>query len=84
LLSALIAAPSFDPVLREDVMRFPADHPFYGWGCGVVDCQRPKEPAHDFCRRLAGSVSAFTSTPHRIGHRRRVSRDRPSSAVGER
>jgi integrase len=49
LLSALIAAPSFDPVLREDVMRFPADHPFYGWGCGVVDCQRPKEPAHDFC-----------------------------------
>ncbi|MFD7670154.1 tyrosine-type recombinase/integrase [Streptomyces anulatus] len=40
LLQALIDAPNFDPVLRPDVLIVPADHPHFGWGCQVPDCER--------------------------------------------
>jgi len=42
LVTALIDAPSFDPLYRSEVIRFPARHPVYGWGCQVPGCGRPK------------------------------------------
>jgi hypothetical protein len=51
LLTALITAPTFDPVLRADVMEVPRDHPTYGWGCGVPQCERSRDVSHqDFCQ----------------------------------
>ncbi|MFK0182553.1 tyrosine-type recombinase/integrase [Streptomyces xanthochromogenes] len=49
LLTALIAAPTFDPLFRTDVISFPRRHPHYGWICGVPDCTRGRGPARDFC-----------------------------------
>lgn len=49
LLQALIAAPTFDPLFRSDVILFPGDHPTYGWICRVAACRRPSETARDFC-----------------------------------
>lgn len=40
LLAALISAPSFPPLLRDDIIDFPPDHSVYGWGCGVDGCER--------------------------------------------
>ena len=42
LLTALIAAPGFDPLYRQDIIAIPRDHPVYGWGCAVEDCERPR------------------------------------------
>ena len=49
LLQALIAAPTFDPLFRDDVICFPGDHPTYGWLCGVTGCQRAAEGSREFC-----------------------------------
>lgn len=50
VLNALIAAPTFDPVFRPDVMHIPSDHPVYGWGCGVAECERTRDAHYDFCK----------------------------------
>jgi hypothetical protein len=42
VLSALMHASGFDPLYRADVIVFPADHPAYGWECGVPQCERPR------------------------------------------
>lgn len=42
LVTALISAPSFDPLYRGDHIVIPRDHPVYGWGCQVSDCERPR------------------------------------------
>jgi integrase len=39
LLTALIAAPGFDPLYRSDLISIPPDHPVYGWGCQVPGCE---------------------------------------------
>jgi integrase len=39
MLAALIAAPGFDPLYRQDLIRIPPDHPVYGWGCQVPGCE---------------------------------------------
>lgn len=49
LLQALIAGPTFDPVLRPDVIRVPHDHPVYGWMCGVPKCERSRDVWRDYC-----------------------------------
>ncbi|MGW3690589.1 tyrosine-type recombinase/integrase [Streptomyces sp. NPDC005125] len=49
VLGALMAAPSFDPVFRQDVVRVDRDHPVYGWRCDVVDCERPAEAGRGLC-----------------------------------
>ena len=41
ILTALISAPSFDPLFRGDIITVPAGHPVYRWDCMVEDCQRP-------------------------------------------
>ncbi|MCY0945673.1 tyrosine-type recombinase/integrase [Streptomyces antarcticus] len=48
VLDALLAAPSFDPAFREDVVRLAADHPVYGWLCDVPECARPAHSGR-FC-----------------------------------
>ncbi|MBK5991732.1 tyrosine-type recombinase/integrase [Streptomyces sp. MBT58] len=50
VLTALIAAPNFDPVFRPDVMHIPRDHPVYGWGCGITDCERTRDAHYDYCK----------------------------------
>ena len=39
LLTALIAAPGFDPLYRSDLIKIPPRHPVYGWGCQVPGCE---------------------------------------------
>ncbi|TDB73220.1 hypothetical protein [Micromonospora sp. KC723] len=34
ILTALISAPSFDPMFGTDVIRIPRDHSTYRWWCG--------------------------------------------------
>ncbi|MGW2090262.1 hypothetical protein [Streptomyces sp. NPDC001880] len=41
ILTALLAGPTVDPLYSEDLVKFPEDHPVYGWKCCVVDCQGP-------------------------------------------
>ncbi|MGH3125414.1 MAG: hypothetical protein ACRDND_30910, partial [Streptosporangiaceae bacterium] len=40
ILSALVSAPSFDPLFRGDIIKVPAGHPVYRWNCSVADCRR--------------------------------------------
>lgn len=49
LLTALIAAPSFDPLLRSDAIQMPPDHPVYGWGCAVAGCRRSRDVCSNYC-----------------------------------
>ncbi|WP_244291405.1 tyrosine-type recombinase/integrase [Streptomyces subrutilus] len=49
MLTALMAAPSFDSAFREDVVRLGRDHPVYGWRCDVVECERPAEVTRGLC-----------------------------------
>lgn len=74
LVSALIAAPSFDPVFRHDVIEVPGDHPTYGWLCGVAGCQRPKVPAHDFCRTHAADWGQAKNAGHGLADFLRASK----------
>lgn len=50
ILTALIAAPSFDPVLRPDVLEIPRDHPVYRWVCRVEGCEHIRQPQSDLCQ----------------------------------
>ncbi|MFJ8853138.1 tyrosine-type recombinase/integrase [Streptomyces sp. NPDC102437] len=59
MLSALIAAPSFDPLFRPDVIAVPPDHPTFGWTCGVPQCQRALNPGGEFCFRHSKHWAAF-------------------------
>ncbi|OAR21993.1 hypothetical protein A8W25_30335 [Streptomyces sp. ERV7] len=49
VLTALLNSPHFDAALRGDVIHLPADHPVYGWECGVLHCRRALYPGGDFC-----------------------------------
>ncbi|MEU4226287.1 site-specific integrase [Nonomuraea sp. NPDC026600] len=49
LLTALINGPDFEPLLRDDVIHIPPNHPDYGWGCRVADCQRVSEIGKGLC-----------------------------------
>jgi len=42
VLTALMNAPSFDPLFRTDIITIPPCHPVYRWNCLVTDCERPK------------------------------------------
>jgi integrase len=39
LLTTLIAAPSFDPLYRDDIIHIPRQHPVFGYQCQVPDCE---------------------------------------------
>ena len=48
LLTALINAPSFDPLFRGELLQIPADHPVYRWQCVVSACERVRSAASRF------------------------------------
>jgi len=54
LVAALIGAPSFDPLYRTGLIRFPRDHPVYRWGCAVEGCQRARIGSGDVCDEHRG------------------------------
>lgn len=49
LVTALIDGPGFDPVLRGDLIRIPADHAVFPWDCVVLGCRRPRWSKNDLC-----------------------------------
>ncbi|MEU3135774.1 tyrosine-type recombinase/integrase [Streptomyces sp. NPDC006854] len=79
VLEALIAAPSFDPLFREDVIRVPTDHPVYGWHCRVAGCQRCRDTWRDYCnahnkewsavQRAGGTIVDFFSNTQPLAAR---------------
>jgi integrase len=48
ILSALISAPSFDPLFRPDIIKIPAGHPVYRWNC-LAGCERTVMGHGDLC-----------------------------------
>ncbi|OOK65311.1 integrase family domain protein [Mycobacterium kansasii] len=62
LLTALISAPGFDPLYRDDVIVIPRDHLVYGWGCAVANCERP----------AAATVRGYVNATIRSGCRLRL------------
>jgi integrase len=60
ILTALINAPSFDPVLRPDVINVPVDHPTFGWVCVIPGCARAKESLRDMC---GGHIKLLRARP---------------------
>jgi integrase len=50
LLTELINAQDFDPLLRSDVISLSADHPAFQWACIVPDCARPRTNTRDLCQ----------------------------------
>ncbi|MBO0806338.1 MAG: tyrosine-type recombinase/integrase, partial [Nocardiopsaceae bacterium] len=48
ILTALISAPSFDPLFRGDIITIPAGHPVYRWNCLASGCGRPARSG-DLC-----------------------------------
>lgn len=69
ILSALISAPSFDPLLRGDIITVPAGHPVFRWDCLATGCERPASGREDLCaahavlwrkhRQAGGARAAF-------------------------
>ena len=49
ILTALISAPSFDPMFRAEIITIPPNHPVYRWNCLVTGCERPKTGHGDLC-----------------------------------
>lgn len=49
LLEALIGAPGFDPLYRDDLITIPPDHPVYRWWCSVPQCERPRNHQTEYC-----------------------------------
>ncbi|MEU9255948.1 hypothetical protein AB0D66_29430 [Streptomyces sp. NPDC048270] len=65
ILTALIGAPSFDPIFRGMLVRVPQDHPAYQGGCVVGACKRVRSGGADLCsnhlqRWAKGSGSGTT------------------------
>ncbi|GAA1239494.1 hypothetical protein GCM10009665_32650 [Kitasatospora nipponensis] len=59
ILTALMAAPDFDPIFRGDVIQIPGDHPVYGWVCRVTECERSSEDTSDYCQSHRTQWSAM-------------------------
>ncbi|MDI5962568.1 tyrosine-type recombinase/integrase [Streptantibioticus silvisoli] len=62
ILTALIGAPSFDPIFRAEIVRIPRNHPVFSWGCVVRDCERGRSGGSRLCKvhglEWAGSRAA--------------------------
>ena len=48
IMTALISAPSFDPLFRGDIIKIPAGHPVYRWNC-LAGCERTVMGHGDLC-----------------------------------
>ena len=42
IMTALVSAPSFDPLFRGDIIKIPPRHPVYRWNCLAADCERAR------------------------------------------
>ncbi len=49
VLTALIDAPSFDPLYRPEVIKIPGHHEVYGWQCVVAGCERALSGGSELC-----------------------------------
>jgi integrase len=49
VLTALISAPSFEPLFRAEIINIPLGHPVYRWECLVTCCERPRMGHGDLC-----------------------------------
>jgi integrase len=49
VITALISAPSFDPMFQTEIITIPPNHPVYRWNCLVTGCERPKTGHGDLC-----------------------------------
>ncbi|TGB13773.1 hypothetical protein [Streptomyces sp. MZ04] len=49
VLTALIEAPNFEALLRDDVIVVPPDHATFAWQCGVPGCERALQETREFC-----------------------------------
>ena len=49
IMTALVSAPSFDPLFRGDIIKIPAGHPVYRWNCLTADCERAVVGRGDLC-----------------------------------
>jgi hypothetical protein len=77
ILTALISAPSFDPLFRGDVITIPAGHPVYRWDCLAAGCGRSAQGRGDLCgaheilwrkgRGEGGSRADFLQTAPLLG-----------------
>ena len=65
ILTALISAPSFDPLFRGDIIKIPAGHPVYRWNCLAADASVPRW-ATVTCAVLTRSCGGGTAT--KAGH----------------
>ncbi|WP_410814883.1 tyrosine-type recombinase/integrase [Micromonospora sp. 067-2] len=74
ILTALIGAPSFDPLFRTDLVQIPRGHPVYQCWCVVDACERVRSSGTDLCsvhmrawgeasRRGIGKAAFLTSAP---------------------
>lgn len=48
IMTALVSAPSFDPLFRGDIIKIPAGHPVYRWNC-LAGCERTVMGHGDLC-----------------------------------
>ncbi|MGW7362480.1 hypothetical protein ACWGI8_03430 [Streptomyces sp. NPDC054841] len=49
VLTALLQAPGIEPLYRQAVLRWPGDHPVYGWYCRVNACRNVRTNTVDLC-----------------------------------
>ncbi|MFF1717519.1 tyrosine-type recombinase/integrase [Streptomyces sp. NPDC058268] len=66
LLTALLNAPKFDTAFRTDVIDLPGDHSFYGWECGVPECDRALNPGSEFCHVHLREWQRYRSDGHSV------------------
>ena len=95
ILTALISAPSFDPLFRGDIIKIPAGHPVYRWNC-LAGCARTVMGHGDLCaahqvlwrrhRDEGGTRAGFLQAARPFGpgngieeHSCRICPDRPAS-----
>ncbi|GAO06668.1 hypothetical protein TPA0598_01_10390 [Streptomyces lydicamycinicus] len=50
ILTALMAAPTFETIFRTDVITVPGDHPVHGWVCRLPGCECPQDRGYDYCQ----------------------------------
>ncbi|MFD8362370.1 tyrosine-type recombinase/integrase [Streptomyces hygroscopicus] len=77
VLTALINAPSFDPLFRPDLVKIPLNHPVYRWNCLAADCERGTMGHCELCsthemlwrehRGRGGSRAEFLRTAPPVG-----------------
>jgi len=80
VLTALISAPSFDPLFRPDIIKVPPNHPVYRWNCLCADCERSTMGHGDLC---SSHEMLWRDHRDRGGTRAEFLRTAPSVGLGD-